>query len=198
RKYDENAPNLHSIIKSGTETIIEEVDILRHILGEFSKYTRMPEPSREYNSINQIIQNSCNTFQGHENITFSLHLDDDIPDIFVDRILIRQMMHNIIKNAIEAMSGAGTVFIRSRLDGDMVEIRIADTGPGISREDIDHLFDTTFSRKSDGTGLGLAIVERTVVKHGGTIECSSVPGRGAEFIIRLPAQGRDNGTGSDS
>ncbi len=198
RKYKEKPQNLDTIIQSGTDTIIEEVDMLKHILGEFSRYTRMPELKRDFHDINAVLEDSVEAFKGHEEIDFQLKLDNTLPRLWIDRILLRQMMNNLIKNAIEAMNGHGTVFIRSEKKGGTVDIIIADTGPGISKKDIDHLFEATFSRKADGTGLGLAIVERTVVKHGGTISCISTPGQGAQFRIQLPIKGTTNGKGSDS
>jgi two-component system nitrogen regulation sensor histidine kinase NtrY len=108
KKYNEDDADLDSIIRTGTETIIEEVDMLKHILGEFSRYTRMPELKQSYENINSIIEASVDSFHGHEHIHFELKLDMALPELWIDKILIRQMFANIIKNAVEAMNERGT------------------------------------------------------------------------------------------
>ncbi|MDA3899264.1 MAG: ATP-binding protein [Spirochaetes bacterium] len=186
RKYFENSESLDAVVKTGTDTIIEEVDALQHILQEFSRYTRLPKLTPVLQNVNEILQNCVDFFHGHEKIDFKLFLDDSLVDLKIDRILFRQVLINIIKNAIEAMDYIGEIVISSESDGSNAIIRIRDNGPGIPHNDLSRLFEPTFSRKQDGTGLGLAIVEKIVLEHGGRIKCRSVVGNGAEFIIKLP------------
>ncbi|HRX16646.1 MAG TPA: ATP-binding protein, partial [Spirochaetota bacterium] len=190
RKYFEQSDDIENIIKTGTDTIIEEVDALQHILREFSRYTRLPKLNPVFQNINDILKNCVDFFHGHENIVFKLFLDDELPDLRIDRILFRQVLINIIKNAIEAMDYYGEIVIASQIENGKAIIRVRDNGPGIPPEDLGRLFEPTFSRKQEGTGLGLAIVEKIVMEHGGKIICRSVPGNGAEFILTLPIYNR--------
>ncbi|MBN2039122.1 MAG: HAMP domain-containing protein [Spirochaetes bacterium] len=189
-RYYENHPDFQNILSTGTETIIEEVKVLNRILNEFSGFARLPEIKPEFQSINPIIENSANFFLGHEEITFHLDLDNSIPGLNVDKILIRQALTNLLQNSIDAMSNHGNIYIKSEImelnKGKIVRVSIKDDGPGIEPEDIEKIFDPAFSKKETGTGLGLAIVEKIILEHNGWIYCHSEKNNGAEFIIEFP------------
>lgn len=111
------------------------------------------------------------------------------PEILVngDRGQLRMAFKNIIKNAVEAMDGSGTLTIAARRDGDdQAEVSFADTGPGIAPENLDKIFQPLFSTKAKGIGFGLAITKMVVDRHGGTIEAGSDPEKGAILTLRLP------------
>ena len=103
---------------------------------------------------------------------------------------IKQVLINLILNAIQATKPGGTVTVatRSVQRGDVMagEVEVADTGEGMPREQLDHIFDPFFTTKDKGTGLGLAIVHQIVVEHGGSISVDSTQGRGTRFIVDLP------------
>jgi PAS domain S-box-containing protein len=122
---------------------------------------------------------------------------EELPLITGDRQAIRQAFGNLIRNAVEAMPGGGNLTIsiighRSSVNGlpadhEWVEVRVTDTGVGVSEEARGKIFTPFFTSKAKGTGLGLALVQKTVVSHGGQIEVESSPGLGATFLIRFPA-----------
>ena len=173
----------------GTGTIIEEVKALTLILDEFSGFARLPEMRGEYQNINSVIENCVNFYMGHEGIVFHLSLDNSIPKLFIDKFLIRQALINILQNSIDAMHKKGNIFVKSEYadkDGRIIRISIKDDGPGIKEEDLEKIFDPSFSTKTTGTGLGLAIVEKIILEHNGRITCNSKIGDGAEFVIDLP------------
>ncbi len=187
-RYKEGHTDIGSIIIAGTETIIEEVKVLNRITDEFSRFARLPEMRGEYQNINPLIENCVNFFLGNESIKFHLELDKSIPRLFIDKVLIRQALTNIIQNSIDAVGDRGNIYIKSAFadtDRSIVNISIRDDGQGIEEENLAKIFDPTFSTKETGTGLGLAIVEKIILEHKGRIFCNSKKGKGAEFIIEL-------------
>ncbi|MGA9533663.1 MAG: ATP-binding protein [Anaerolineales bacterium] len=118
-------------------------------------------------------------------------LDPVTPKVLADPRTLDQVFINLITNALQAMPDGGTLSISlapaSALHGDPVEVRIADTGPGISQEQIDRIFDPFFTTKKDGTGLGLAISRRIISSHKGSIQVESFPDAGTVFTIQLPS-----------
>ena len=111
------------------------------------------------------------------------------PEILVngDRGQLRMALKNIVKNAVEAMDGSGTLTIVVRRDdNDLAEVSFVDTGPGIASENLDKIFQPLFSTKAKGIGFGLAITKMVVDRHGGTVEASSGPEKGAILTLRLP------------
>jgi two-component system NtrC family sensor kinase len=106
-----------------------------------------------------------------------------------DREQLRMAFKNIVKNAVEAMDGKGTltVTVGSTVDS-QVEVSFVDTGHGIATEDMEKIFQPLFSTKAKGIGFGLSIAKMVVDKHGGTIEAKAEPGKGANIVIRLPTE----------
>jgi len=106
----------------------------------------------------------------------------------IDRGLLRQAIHNLVKNGMEALSRGGALTIESHADGDSVEIAVSDTGDGITTEIAERLFEPFFTTKPQGTGLGLSITRQIVDEHGGVLAWRNRPGAGATFVIRLPVK----------
>jgi nitrogen fixation/metabolism regulation signal transduction histidine kinase len=192
KKFSEGNDDIENVIMTGTETIIEEVSVLTMMLGEFSKFARLPEIKRDMQRLNPIIENCINSFAGHEKITFEHKLDNSIPDLFIDRILMRQAFTNIIQNAVDAVGGAGHITIKAELiiedNKKKARISIKDNGIGIKEEYLGRVFDPTFTTKESGSGIGLAIVNKIILEHNGKIICNSEYRKGTEFIIDLPVQ----------
>jgi two-component system nitrogen regulation sensor histidine kinase NtrY len=189
KRYSEGHPEIDNIVMTGSETIIEGVNVLMRILSEFSKFARLPDMKPEYKSLNPVIENCINFFHGHEGVTFHLELDSNVPDTYFDRMLLRQALTNIIQNAIDAIESNGNIYVQSKLvqnGNDFIRISIRDDGAGISEEDRGRIFEPTFSTKEKGTGLGLTIVEKIILEHHGKIYLNSARGKGSEFIVELP------------
>ncbi|MBN1498014.1 MAG: HAMP domain-containing protein [Spirochaetes bacterium] len=190
KRYIEEHPDIKNIILSGTETIVEEVGVLKNILSEFTEFARLPEMKPVKSDINALIENCVNFFSGHENISFHSHLDRRIPEIYIDRMMLRQTFNNLIKNAVEAVGKTGNIYVSTELlqedEGGVARIIIRDDGVGIRDIDRDKIFNPGYSTKSSGTGLGLAIVQKIIMEHQGEISCNSEFGKGTEFIIDLP------------
>jgi signal transduction histidine kinase len=112
------------------------------------------------------------------------------PVALADRDHLKQVLLNLVLNAVQAMGPGGVVTIEAQAVRDRVAIVVADTGPGIPPERLARIFDPYFTTKGDGLGLGLTIARRIVVAHGGSIEVDSEPGRGTRFRVWLPAAPR--------
>ncbi|HXV22259.1 MAG TPA: cache domain-containing protein [Desulfuromonadales bacterium] len=121
-----------------------------------------------------------------EQMRIERHFDPQLPLIEGDAERLRQVFTNIIVNALQAMAGNGTLTVTTRLEGAVIEIALADTGPGIPREIRDKIFDPFFTTRVSGSGLGLSVSYGIVQAHGGSITVESEKGLGSIFRVRLP------------
>ena len=171
----------------------QEVTRLDQIINQFLRAVRPARPQFEKGSVLEELQDTVK-FLKHEiesrDVLVEVDVPDDIPASQLDKAQIRQAFFNIIRNAIQAMPGGGVLRIRLSHNDQFAGIAFTDTGPGISPEDISHLFEPYHTTKEDGSGLGLMIVQRIVRDHGGEIEVRSEPGTGTTFSIFLPLDER--------
>lgn len=190
RRYEEQHPDLDSIVAQGTETIIEEVDVLKSILKEFTKFARLPEMKKEEVEVKRFVENSVNVFSVHDNIQFKITLPEGIPSIRIDRTLMRQAFANILQNSVEAMEGRGIISIEVdyRRERNLMVFQIRDNGPGIAGNIAINIFKPGYTRKQKGTGLGLSIVEKIIIEHNGRIYFDPRYEEGALFVIELPVE----------
>ena len=177
------------VIEEGTRTILQEVNTLKGLVSEFSRYARMPTVSLVPANLHDIIENSllaCASM--HNGIRVERHFADDVPTIKADPDQLKRTFTNLFDNAVEAMEGEGELQVKTAFDPEieMVRIEISDTGAGIKAEDKERLFLPYFSRKRDGTGLGLAIVHQIVADHSGYVRVADNRPHGTVFIIELP------------
>ena len=128
-----------------------------------------------------------------QQITLQSDIDEDLPEMIVDRDKIRQVLVNILLNSAQAIGEDGTIEVRSRFDREQQRaiIEIEDNGPGIPEEMLGKIFDPFFTSKpaGQGTGLGLAVSYGIVRDHNGEISVTSTPGQLTRFTITLPLQG---------
>ena len=106
--------------------------------------------------------------------------------VTVDPQQFRQAIWNLCLNAVQAMPEGGELRVGASVHDGRLEVRVTDTGEGITTEDLPHVFEPFFSTKDQGTGLGLALVHRIVQDHGGDVEVQSVPGAGTTFVVSVP------------
>lgn len=119
-------------------------------------------------------------------IRVTLDIPSALPSVALDRDLIEQVFFNIVKNALEAMKDGASLAIELSSDDRDVFVAFRDTGEGMTREQLAHLFEPYRTTKEKGTGLGLMVSKRIVADHGGTIAVESTPGTGTTFTVRLP------------
>ncbi|MBM4137844.1 MAG: histidine kinase, partial [Nitrospira sp.] len=109
-------------------------------------------------------------------------------EIYIDPDRMKEALLNIFTNAVHALHGKGTIFVKTYVDGDSAVIEIQDTGKGMSEEILPYIFDPFFTTKDTGTGLGLTIAQRIIEEHNGRVEVESQPHRGSIFKVFIPLQ----------
>jgi len=183
-------PDFAEILDESTRAIGEEVRRLRRIVDEFSRFARLPAPALRPESPADLVQALLALFPAPPpGVRLERSVEAGLPPVLADRDQVLQVLHNLLKNALEALPGGGTVRLTARRDGAAVAFAVADTGPGVPPEDQARIFQPYVTTKAGGTGLGLAIAERIAQEHGGRLELQSQPGDGATFTLRLPAAG---------
>ena len=190
KKFAEGAPDAAAILDECTRTIIQEVEGLRNMVDEFSRYARMPSPRPRPGDLHQIVQQVAQLYAGiRQGIGLRTDLDPTVPPLNLDPEQMRRALINLVDNAVAALGEeTGEIAISTRYlaaDG-RVQLEIADTGPGFPPDDRDRAFLPYYSTKRSSGGLGLAIVNRIIVEHGGEIRIEDNLPRGARLVITLP------------
>jgi signal transduction histidine kinase len=169
--------------------IRDQVNTLDALTEEYLAFARFPKANFEDESINQLIEELAafvRPVATRQGLTIRVATDPAVPVMEIDRALLRQAIHNLVKNAMEALSRGGVLTIGSRFDGEAVAISVSDTGGGISAEVAERLFEPFFTTKPQGTGLGLSITRQIIEEHGGDLAWRNDEGGGSTFVIRLP------------
>lgn len=189
KKFFEKAPDFEKIFDESTDVIINEVNSLKRLVDEFSKYARMPAPQMVRQSLHDVAREVVALYHAaHRDIEFVMDLDETLPPLNFDREQLKRVFVNLFDNAIQAMNHKGRVWVTTKYDikRHRVTVTVADEGTGINPEDQERLFLPYFSRKKTGTGLGLAIVHRIITDHDGVIRAANNQPRGAVFTFELP------------
>ncbi len=173
-------------LKRSTETIINQVAALKGLVDAFSQYAKLPAPRIERLDLNALIKEVAVLYEGHRPL--SLELSPGLPPVAGDPALLRQLLHNLLKNADEALVDVAEprVEVTTRRVEEGVEMCVADNGPGFPEQLFSRLFEPYATTKAKGTGLGLAVVRKIVEEHHGVIEVRNVEGGGAQVCVTLP------------
>ncbi|NVJ21089.1 MULTISPECIES: ATP-binding protein [Myxococcus] len=180
-------PRFPEFFKESAGVVLEEVDRLRRIVDEFSRFARMPKPQLAPVDLSELTQSVLSLYATPpEGIQILPALQTGVV-AQVDRDMLTQVLVNLVKNAEEAMTGKGG-HLRVRVKGTDADaiIEVEDSGPGIPPEHRARIFEPYFTTKDGGTGLGLAIAARILQEHGGKLEVGGEPGQGARFSVVLP------------
>ncbi|MCA1798365.1 MAG: HAMP domain-containing protein [Xanthomonadaceae bacterium] len=178
------------VLERCTRTIVQQVDALKEMVNAFSDYARAPDLQLAKLNLNELVREVVDLYRS--GVEVNLALDDSMPSIEADSVRLRQLLHNLLKNAVEAVSAEpeGLVIVATRHLSDRVppavELEVCDNGPGFQQEVLEHAFEPYVTTKTRGTGLGLAIVRKLVEEHGGTLEAANRASGGARVSIRLP------------
>ncbi len=171
------------------QILLKETDRLNHIVQEFLGFAKPKNPEFQFVDLNEAIE-SVLTLIGQEarkaGVKIEKKLDPSIGKRSLDAGLLKQAFLNLILNAIQAMPGGGSLTVESSVRNGTCEVKIADTGTGISEENRKKLFSPFFTTKKNGTGLGLAITYRIIENHHGKIDVATEPGRGTTFTMKIP------------
>ena len=166
-----------------------EVARLDHIITQFLRAIRPQPLALRPAGLNTIVEEALDFLSAEiqdRDVLVETELENNLPLLEIDRDQIKQVFYNVSRNAFQAMKSGGILRIRTYSDESHVNISFADTGGGISPENISRIFEPYFTTKQDGNGLGLLIVRRIVRAHGGEVVIESAPGRGLTLTIRLP------------
>ncbi len=182
-----------SILDRATSTIVQQVESMKAMVNDFADYARIPQIETTPLDLNKLISEVIELYQNNTyNTVVSASLDEYPPRIKGDSNRLRQLLHNLIKNALEAMHEQQDAKIEItthcfEISGvPFVSLEVTDDGPGFPPEILERLFEPYVTTKTKGTGLGLAIVKKIVEEHGGTIRADNTPEHGARIKIRLP------------
>jgi signal transduction histidine kinase len=184
-------PEFDEVFEESTRTLGMEIANLKKIIGRFSDFSKMPRPQLErldaadlVERVRALYATACG-----ENVTLQTHVADEPMPLDADPELLHRALSNLVLNAMDAMPDGGTVTISARPAGNAIELKVGDTGQGLTPEECERLFTPYYTTKQHGTGLGLAIVQSIVADHAGAITVESHAGSGATFILSLPMAG---------
>ena len=175
------------MLARGTQTIINQVQAMKRMVDDFRDYARMPAPEVAELDLNELIGEVLGLYES-SSARIEARLAPDLPPVLGDATQLRQIIHNLLRNAEDALEGREGAQIRIQTEafGRQASLTIADNGPGFPVELLPRIFEPYVTTKARGTGLGLPIVKKIVEEHLGTIEISNAPEGGARIDIRLP------------
>jgi len=202
RRYPRSGgdPEFRKLLDSTIEIVSEELGTLRRLTTEFSTFARLPEVKLAPDDLHDLLRDmqgspTAPPVEDEAPVRVEWRIPPDSCLVPMDRMLLRRVFDNLIRNAVEAVratrrDGTGRVVVSA--DGDprrrRVRVRVSDNGPGVPSEGRDRLFEPYYTTKAEGTGLGLAIVKKVVLDHGGTIDVGTSSEGGAEFVVTLPTR----------
>jgi nitrogen fixation/metabolism regulation signal transduction histidine kinase len=179
------------VLDRATHTIVQQVEAMKTMVNDFSEYARPPQMEVKPLHLDRLIDEVVDLYRGNKAVRFSVKLGAEQSRVEADTLRIRQVVHNLIKNAIEALEGQPQAKVEvitqvlSRDEHPYYEMRVRDNGPGFNESMVQHLFEPYVTSKPKGTGLGLAIVKKIVEEHGGIIWAENCD-KGACVVMQLP------------
>lgn len=187
KSIENNAPNIKELTASVASTLIEQIDHLNLIAGEFSQFSNIENSKKEFFNLNETLKLVVHLYESNDRLKIKENLSGQKIIIEADRTHINRLFTNLILNALQATpeNRIAEVEIAETIEGDNVIIRISDNGSGIPEEIREKIFIPNFTTKSSGTGLGLAMCKRIVEHSKGEIWFES-GFEGTHFFVRLP------------
>lgn len=187
RQSERRSPELPEVVRQGCSAIVEHVQSMQEMVDAFARYAKFPPISRRPVRLGDLVRQVVALYAG---VRPDLRLEPrdgvDNCEVLLDPEQFRQVLTNLIDNAVEASPPGGTVSVEVAWEGDDVVFVVADEGPGLPVEDPELLFQPFYSTKGRGSGVGLALVQRIVTDHGGTVRLEPGPGRGVRAVVRIP------------
>ncbi len=183
------APSDREALARATETIVNQVAAMKAMVDDFREYARMPPPALGALDLNALVGEVLALY-GHAHAKIALRLDPALPALRGDATQLRQVIHNLLQNAEDALAGHADprIEVRSERAGDRVRLAVADNGGGFAESIMQRAFEPYVTTKPRGTGLGLAIVKKIIDEHHGTVSIENRAGGagGAAVTIALP------------
>ncbi|HET6545649.1 MAG TPA: ATP-binding protein [Rhodanobacteraceae bacterium] len=182
------------LLDRATHTIVSQVEALKTMVNAFGDYARPPQLTARPIALHALLAEVLDLYENDQRITLTRQLAAGEPLVRADTVRLRQALHNLFKNALEAVGESRKPHIQvttrvSQIGGqDWVELVVADNGPGLPADFGDRWFEPYASSKTRGTGLGLAVVKKIAEEHGGSVRAENRPQGGAVFILCLPLE----------
>jgi two-component system, NtrC family, sensor kinase len=178
-------------LEDGLKIIIKETQRCKTIIQGLLDFAREQEPERALVNVNDVINSAIGIVENEfhlRHVRFLKELAEDMVEVLLDKNQIEQVLINLFLNALHAVDDRGLVTVKSAVNREKrrIQVEVADTGCGISKENMEKIFEPFFSTKANGTGLGLAVSYGIIMNHKGDIRVLSEPGRGTRFIVELP------------
>ncbi|MBN1879766.1 HAMP domain-containing protein [bacterium] len=184
--WDDRVPDFQNVFNQCISMVLEEVQSLEHISSEFSRFARFPKPVFRIADIRDLIHDIGMLYPAPpDGINLKLEMSSDELLCRFDHDQMKRVIINLVQNAFHAMGTGGDLTVRAFGDDRWIILEVKDTGHGMDRDTLLHLFEPYFSTKREGTGLGLVITRAVIEAHDGDIQVSSTPGTGTCFTIRL-------------
>jgi signal transduction histidine kinase len=174
-------------VRRQLETMKREVSRSNTIISDLLNFSRSGEPVFAPVDLMQTVEEALSKIPVPDGVDVVTDLAS-LPPVNADRIQLESVIINLVSNGIQAMPDGGTLTVEVSRADDCVQMRISDTGVGISKESFDKIFEPLFTTKSKGIGLGLCVTKRFIENHGGTIEVESTQNRGTTFRVKLPLE----------
>jgi signal transduction histidine kinase len=190
KSVDDNGAVAHEL----AGFISTEVDRTNALVTRFLDFARPLALRHEKTDVTEVIDEAVSQVEKHSpplNVSIYKNYSPDIPPFLFDRQLMERVLYNLILNAAQASPPEGSITVKTRQEGDTVEISVIDRGSGIAPKDRESIFNPFFTTKSSGVGLGLAIVSKIIDEHGGQITVESEPGAGSVFHVFLPIREKE-------
>ncbi len=188
---DKLEPTDAAILERSTKTIVQQVEAMKEMVDDFSEYAKPSKKQSVAIDLATLVQEVLALYALKSDVEFKTYFEPGLLPINGDPVSIRQVLHNLIKNALEAIESKGVIGIdlhrMQKNNAEFIEIWLTDDGPGIKEEHIEKIFEPYVTTKAKGTGLGLAIVKKIIEEHGGAIRVDVNRKTGAGFILQLPA-----------
>lgn len=169
-------PGEQAILNKSVRTIVDQVDAMKRLVNEFRDYARLPAAQLVPTDLNALIRDILVLYD-HAAVPVRTELADDLPLVMADPQQVRQILHNLVQNAQDAMSGQSQaqVLLRTRRSdgGPWVRLTVIDQGPGFAEHILKRAFEPYVTTKAKGTGLGLAVVRKIMEEHGGRVDISN-------------------------
>jgi len=175
-----------ALLGKATQTIVAQVEALKAMVNAFGDYARPPQLRLEPLALNTVVAAVLDLYDQSLPRPLARALDPRDPRVRADAVRLRQLLHNLVKNALEASPGTPEIEVATRMDGAQVEIVVADRGAGLPADFDERWFEPYRSGKARGSGLGLAIVRKVVDEHGGSVRAERREGGGARLVVTLP------------
>ena len=188
-----NADDAHMLQRS-TDTIVNQVSAMKTMVNEFSEYARAPSASLNNLNLNKLIKDvsalydTASAEQTHAQAKITYQLAADLPDTKGDATMLRQVLHNLMQNAQDALKQTDnpTILVQTSFDEANIKLVVKDNGQGFPADLLSHAFEPYVTTKAHGTGLGLAIVKKMIEEHQGQIKIENNVTGGASITILLP------------